>query len=157
MTDPFPQILLAMLAGALVLAAATDLRARRISNRLNAAIALGAPLFWIAMGIAPWPGMAIQVLLGAGAFALFTLAFARGWMGGGDVKLIAALALWLPADAIPALMLAIALLGGAVTLATVIVGAWRKSEGTIEVPYGVAIALAGIWVLGEPYLYLFAR
>ena len=43
--------LLAALAIALLIAAFTDLRRRQIDNWLNAAITLGAPLFWFAMGL----------------------------------------------------------------------------------------------------------
>ena len=42
--------LLAALAIALLVAAVTDWRRRQIDNKLNAAIALGAPLFWWAAG-----------------------------------------------------------------------------------------------------------
>jgi prepilin peptidase CpaA len=27
--------------------------------------------------------------------------------------------------------------------------------GQVEIPYGVAIALAGLWVIGEPYINQF--
>jgi prepilin peptidase CpaA len=49
--DYFSYGLLAALAIGLLFAAFTDLRSRQISNRLNAAIALGAPLFWWASGL----------------------------------------------------------------------------------------------------------
>src|SRR3546814_21184640 len=62
----------------------------------NAAIALIAALCWGASGLAPWPDMAIQIGLAVSVFAVFALVFAMGWMGGGDVKLIGALALWFP-------------------------------------------------------------
>jgi prepilin peptidase CpaA len=38
---------------------------------------------------------------------------------------------------------------------TLISGAWnlmRRQRGKIAVPYGVAIAMAGLWVLGTNYL-----
>ena len=38
--------------------------------------------------------------MAAAVFGLFAVAFALGAMGGGDVKLIAALALWLPFQAV---------------------------------------------------------
>ena len=43
--------LLAGLATALLLAALTDLRRREIDNGLNGAIALAAPLYWLASGL----------------------------------------------------------------------------------------------------------
>ena len=89
----------------LIAAAITDLRSRIISNRLNLAVALLAPLWWLACGLEPWPGMAAQLLVGALVFALFTGLFALGMMGGGDVKLLGALALWFPWQAVLTLRL----------------------------------------------------
>ena len=69
---------------------------RTIPNGLNAAIASLAPLWWWAHGLPLWPDVAWQIGLAAVVFALFAGAFALGMMGGGDVKMIGALALWLP-------------------------------------------------------------
>lgn len=148
--------LLAVLAALLIWAAVTDIRARIISNPLNAAIALLAPLYWWSAGLAPWPDMAMQVGLSLAVLALFAALFAAGMMGGGDVKLLAALALWFPAGALLWLLMLMALIGGVVTLVTLIAHRARRRSGQAEIPYGVAIALAGLWVLGEPYLNLFA-
>lgn len=142
----------AFLALLLLCGAATDLRSRIISNRLNLCIALTAPLFWWATGVTLWPGVAIQLAVAAGVFALFAGLFAIGMMGGGDVKLIGALALWLPWQAMLTLLVVMALAGGIITLATVIHHRMTRRIGQPEVPYGVAIALAGLWVLGERYL-----
>src|SRR3546814_6841634 len=54
--------LAAALSVLLVIAAATDIRSRIISNRLNIAIAALAPLFWLANGLAPWPDMLLQII-----------------------------------------------------------------------------------------------
>ena len=146
---------LVILLGALLLAAGIqDARTREIANRICIAIALLAPLWWWANGIAPWPGMAIQVALAIGAFLLFAQAFRFGMMGGGDVKLIAALALWLPLDRFLSMLVVMSLAGGAVTLAMLIEhrikgGGDRRG---IEVPYGVAIAIAGLIAIREPIL-----
>ena len=61
-----------------------------------ASIALAAPLFWCAGGLALWPDIALHVGVALAAFAIAAGLFAIGQMGGGDVKLIAALALWFP-------------------------------------------------------------
>jgi prepilin peptidase CpaA len=147
--------LLGMLAAMLVIAAATDIRSRIISNRLNAAIALLAPLYWWSAGLSPWPDMAIQLGLGLGVLILFAALFAAGMMGGGDVKMLAAIALWLPAGALLSLLMIMALLGGVVTIVTVIHHRMTRRIGQVEIPYGVAIALAGLWVIGEPYINQF--
>mgnify|MGYP000853156380 CR=1 FL=1 len=142
----------AVLALLLVYAAIGDIRTRTIPNWLNLAIALMAPLLWHYSGLAPWPGMAIQFGIALICFVLFTGAFALNMMGGGDVKLIAALALWLPAGKLVPFLLVMSIIGGLITL-----GMWarekiRKSGTVLEVPYGVAIALAGLWIIHERYL-----
>lgn len=48
MADNFLSVaLLGVLAALLITAAVTDIRSRIISNRINAAIALLAPLYWL--------------------------------------------------------------------------------------------------------------
>ena len=148
--------LLAILAILLLCAAVTDLKARIIANRLNLAIALLAPLYWWATGLSPWPDMALQAVLGLAVFAVFAAMFALGWMGGGDVKLLGALALWLPWAPLMRMLFAMSLLGGVLTLIVVAVHRFRKLKTNPEVPYGVAIACAGLWVIGELYLNQFA-
>jgi prepilin peptidase CpaA len=145
----------ALLALLLLWGAVTDLRGRIISNRLNLAIALLAPLWWWASGMTLWPGVAIQLALALGVFAVFAGLFAAGMMGGGDVKLLGALALWLPWPAMMTLLVVMAVAGGGITLAILVHHRMKRREGQPEVPYGVAIALAGLWVLGERYLNQF--
>lgn len=147
--------LLGLLACLLVVAAVTDLRSRIISNPLNLAIALMAPLFWWSHGLSLWPDVAIQIALGAGVFALFAVLFALGMMGGGDVKLLAALALWFPWQPLLLLLVLMAMLGGLVTLVTIVHHRLKQRTGPPEVPYGVAIVLAALWVVGERYFNQF--
>lgn len=139
--------LLALLAIALLHAAYTDIKRREIENWLNAGIALAAPVFWWVSGLEPWPDMAFQLVLGLGVFALFSLFFALGAMGGGDVKLIAALALWFPWQQILMLALIMSVIGGLLTLAMVVHHRIQKRLGQPEIPYGVAITLAGFWII----------
>ena len=145
--EPFKYGLLAMLAIALLVAAFTDLRSRRIGNWLTGAIALGAPLFWWASGLALWPDVALQVGVAALTFAVLAALFAIRAMGGGDVKLLTALALWIEPLQFVRLILAMALLGGVLTIAF---GAWhvmRRQREKLAIPYGVAISLAGLWTI----------
>ena len=90
----FTEALLIGLAAILVVAAVVDLRTFTISNRLNLTVAALAPLYWLSIPLAPWPDVAIHLAAGAGVFVLLAVAFYAGMMGGGDVKLAAALALW---------------------------------------------------------------
>lgn len=144
--------LLAGLAIALLFAAFTDLRRRQIDNWLNAGIALAAPAFWWASGLDLWPGIALQLGVALAAFAVFAGLFALKMMGGGDVKLLTALALWIEPSWFLKLLVVMALAGG---ILTILVGAWhimRRQRDRIAVPYGVAIAAGGLWVLGIQYI-----
>lgn len=144
--------------GALLLSAGIqDVRSREIANWKNTAIAILAPLWWLAIGLDPWPGMAVQLGVALLVFALFVGAFALGQMGGGDVKLIGALSLWLAPLHLLDMLLAMAVIGGALTLAMLIEHRVRRSKGAVEVPYGVAIAIAGLLALREPLLNQFIQ
>lgn len=145
-------IMLVILACMLLVAAFTDLRSRRIANWLNATIAIGAPLFWWVSGFSLWPDVAIQLGLAVVTFAVLSVLFALRAMGGGDVKLLTALALWFPPMAFFNLLIVMALVGGVLTLA---MGAWhvtRRQRDKLAIPYGVAIAAGGLWMLGWQYL-----
>ncbi|MBO9576846.1 MAG: prepilin peptidase [Sphingobium sp.] len=146
----------ALLALLLIIGAVTDIRERVISNRLNMAIALSAPLYWWATGVSLWPGVGIQIGMAFAVFVVFALLFALGLMGGGDVKLLGALALWLPWQEMGKLLVIMAIVGGFITVAALVYHRLRRREGQPEVPYGVAIALAGLWVLGELNLNIFS-
>jgi prepilin peptidase CpaA len=155
-----PQMLsdVAVLAAAVALGAAAlrDVAVRRIANPLVAAVALAGLVRQAVVGA---PGMAVVAaacVLMAGA-----MLWLRGVLGGGDVKLLAACCLLVPAAGVPALLLATALSGG--LLAGVHLAlrarlappsrtvpsaalrrilrceAWRIRRGA-PLPYGVAIA-----------------
>lgn len=139
----------------LVSAGIEDARTREIANWKNATIALLAPVWWFAIGLDPWPMMAIQLGVALIAFALFCGAFALGQMGGGDVKLIGALALWLTPMNVMNMLIVMSIAGGAMTVAFLVDYKLRRREGAIEIPYGVAIALAGLLALREPLVNQF--
>lgn len=143
--------LLIALATALLVAAITDLRRRQIDNWLNAAIALGAPLFWFATGL-DLAGIGLQFAIAAGTFAVLAGLFAMGAMGGGDVKLLTALALWIEPMWFLKLVIIMALAGGVLTLVFGGVHLMRRRNGKVAIPYGIAISFAGLWVLANQYL-----
>jgi prepilin peptidase CpaA len=149
-------ILSLMVFGAFVLLLASagieDVRKREIANWKNAAIALLAPAWWWSIGLSLWPGVAIQIALAAVVFAIFVGAFALGQMGGGDVKLIGAVALWLPFEPLAWMLVAMSLIGGALTLLLVAENWCRRAKAPIEVPYGVAIVIASLFAVREPIL-----
>ncbi len=152
----FTELLLGLLAVLLVVAAVIDVRTFTISNKLNLTVALLAPIYWLSVSLPIWPHAAIQLALGAGVFALLAAAFFAGMMGGGDVKLAAALALWFsPASTVKFLVL-MSIAGGVLTLFVVALHKLRAREGRPEIPYGVAIAFGGLAILTQRFLNQFA-
>lgn len=164
----FTEILLAVLAIMLVVAAIIDVRTMTISNGLNAAVALMAPLYWWSVGLPFWPDAAVQIGVAAAVFLVLAMTFYMGMMGGGDVKLAAALALWFPPMTTLRFLVIMSIAGGILTL---IVLALHKKRGKQasgeellgaapaarpEVPYGVAIAVGALWILAQRFLNQFA-
>lgn len=143
-----PLILLAML---LIVAAIADARARIIPNRLNLTIALLAPLYWWTAGVSGG-AMMLHLAFAVGALVLFGALFACGMMGGGDVKLITALALWLPPMAMLTMLVWMTIAGGVLTLAMLAVHIVRRMPGRPEIPYGLAIVGATFAVLANDIL-----
>lgn len=157
MLDTLHYVLLGALAIALLFAAFTDLKRRQIDNWLNAGIALAAPLFWWTSGLALWPDVAWQLGIALITFVICAGLFALRWMGGGDVKLLTALALWIAPAAFLKLIVIMALVGGVLTLAF---GMWhmaRRQTNRLAIPYGVAISSAGLWILSTEYFPLTAH
>ena len=156
MNAGFTDLLLGLLAVLLLVAAVIDVRTFTISNRLNIAVALLAPLYWWSVGLPLWPDAAIQIGVAMAMFLLLAGAFYAGMMGGGDVKLAGALALWFsPASTLKFLVL-MSIAGGVLTLIVLGVHRFRKNEGRPEIPYGVAIAFGGLWILTQRFLNHFA-
>ena len=148
-------ILVLLLAAALVAAAVGDLRTRTIPNWLTLGIALGAMIYWWAAAVPVWPDVAIRIGIALAVFLAFAVAYGLGMMGGGDVKLLAAIALWLPPGAVAVLLVLMSLAGGAITLFMVARRRMVRGSGRIEVPYGVAIAFGGLWLISERILNQF--
>lgn len=144
----------------LLLAAAAwmDIRAYRIPNVLVAAF---LPLFVLAFAAGLVHRHEILGHLGVGVLALLVglTLFSRNLVGGGDAKLFAALALWWTGwpDAFR-FVIVMALAGGLVSAVVLyrnrgtgpVQDIGSDSEGILrrKVPYGVAIALAGLdfWI-----------
>jgi prepilin peptidase CpaA len=103
-----------------------------------------------------WPDIGIQVAIAAGVFALLAVAFYAGMMGGGDVKLAAALALWFSPQSTLRFLVFMSIAGGVLTLVVVGLHRLKKKPGKPEVPYGVAIAAGGLLILIQRFLNQFA-
>ena len=152
MSIQLPDLFGILLAVLLLMAAWTDIKTRTISNELNAAIALLAMAFWWVAGEALWPDVAIRIGVALLLFALFAGLFMLKMMGGGDVKMITALALWLPLPALIVMLTVMALAGGIITVLLLVRQRWRPNAERPEVPYGVAIAIGGLWVIANGLL-----
>jgi prepilin peptidase CpaA len=131
-------------------AAAFDLAHRRIPNPLVTALALlgGLRLLWaLATGEASaTPGADLGIALAI--FAAGAVLFHLNLIGGGDVKLLAAGALWLGAASVTPFLVVTTLAGGALALVFLLWGAVARLpvEARPSLPYGVAIAAGGILV-----------
>ncbi|MGU8077389.1 prepilin peptidase [Burkholderia pyrrocinia] len=136
--------------------AAQDLRDRRLSNRAVLAFAM---LYFVAAalareGLAPLAG---HLATAAAMLLLFGGLRHAGWIGGGDVKLAAAVFLWAgPTLAFPVLTIVGA--GGALCgLAALAAVAWQRRATPARavaargVPYGLALALGGALAVWAPF------
>jgi prepilin peptidase CpaA len=106
-------LLLLTLLGLAVTAAITDLRSYRIPNTVSLAIAAGFPIFVLAGGAEFRSGL----FAGGLVFAIGVFLYSRDWMGGGDVKLLAALSLWAGTDLVLPMVVIITLTGGIMSFA----------------------------------------
>ena len=145
-----------LLAALMLIAAYSDLRSRTVSNGLNAAIALLAIPFWMSLGLPLWPAIAQQIGVAFVVFAIFAGVFYVGAMGGGDVKMIAALSLWLPAGLLLQFIMVMSLVGAALTIMFVTYHKLSKTQLNQGIPYAVAISAAGIWAVHQQYINQFS-
>ena len=159
------RIIVSILLG---LAAGTDMRARIIPNRVTIAVAAAGLL---QAGLQGFLFSAGHLALVGGLFALCVGLFALGAIGGGDAKLVPAVALGLPVAHWPTFLLVMALAGGVIALAMLLgerLGSARPAEAPARghgaapaadpdapappsgVPYGLAIAAGGLAALWLP-------
>jgi prepilin peptidase CpaA len=150
----------------LAFAAASDLLTMTISNRLCMALALAFVPLALLAGLA-LPQIGIHLIAGAAMLALGFALFAAGWIGGGDAKLAAAILLWMGPEAGLAWGLLAAVFGGGLTLMLLAVRKvplpeplaaqpWiaRLHASDSGVPYGIALAAAGLMAYPHCDIYL---
>jgi prepilin peptidase CpaA len=137
----------------------SDFRALIIPNSIVAALAAAFAAF-AAIYLEPgaiWAHVEVAAVL----FLLFTAFFVAGWIAGGDVKLMAAVGLWMGPEHVLHFVLLTALLGSVLALALLLIrkygdlarGALDSNRllrrmGTLaehgQCPYGVAIGIAAL-------------
>jgi prepilin peptidase CpaA len=144
-----PEWLAAILLLLLIAAMIQDAWRLQISDWISGLIAVGA---FVALAIdGPVSGLWQNFLLFAAVLAVGTFAFGRGWMGGGDIKLLAASSLWFNLSDGWRLLVAIAIAGGIETLLIMVLRRLPWPDGLRAkvlllrrggpIPYGIAIAL----------------
>ena len=139
-------------------AAASDLFTMTISNRVSLALIAGFFVLAFAGGMAPYEMLSH---VGAGALLLVVAfgCFAMGWMGGGDAKVAASVALWFGFAQLMDFLLYASLFGGALTLLLLQFRQWplpyalggqawlmRLHHKETGIPYGIALALGALLV-----------
>jgi len=127
--------ILDLLGVLLAAAAAADVASRRIPNALVLPIAAGGlAAQWLAGGPAA-AGLAVLVALGV--LALLLLPWMSGKLGGGDVKLIAATAIWIGPSLVLPFLAFTAVAGAPVAYATRLVHHVRlRREAPGTTPHG---------------------
>lgn len=142
-----PVWLVAMLVLVLAAAAIEDVIRLRISNLASIAVLI---LAIIAMGFHGFPASLWQnVLVFAAVLVAGTFAFARGWFGGGDVKLLAAVGLWMSLRGALILLGMVFIAGGLIGLVYIAKGALKgvsraERKKARNVAYGLAIAAGAL-------------
>jgi prepilin peptidase CpaA len=114
----------------------------------------------------PWEQIGWAAVAAVAVLAVAFAFFAFGWIGGGDAKLVSATALWVGTTGMLQYLIYAALLGGALTLIILAfrrypMPAWllrhkwvdRLHDNKSGVPYGVALAIAGILVYPETAIF----
>ncbi len=137
-------------------AASSDLLTMTISNRVSVLLVIGFGALAAATAL-PVGAVLDHLCAGAAILAVGFVFFARGWVGGADVKLAAATALWLGWNDLYDYLLYASLLGGWLTLALIefrrcalppILAdrTWIARLHRIDggVPYGVVLAAAAL-------------
>ena len=153
-----------------VVGAITDIRSARLPNRLTyPGVIVALMLRTTLLGAAGLRSGAIGILIAGG---LFSLLYVFGAMGGGDMKMMAAVGAWVGGSHVTTVLVAIALAGGILSLVSMIVNKnlistvrnvvlliWYRltsglhphpemniqAPGSRRVPFGVAIAMGTLF------------
>jgi prepilin peptidase CpaA len=158
-------ILLTVFAVLMVAAAVEDFRRLTIPNLVPAALCLLWPAYFVATAPSLYGALA-AIGCALAVFLVGAALFARGWLGGGDVKLLAAATLWAGPAGTPSLLVMTGVLGGVMALFLLmpfgaqLAAAARMMLGQVPlghdggsgppVPYGIAISGAALILTLQP-------
>ena len=143
-----PIWLIGILALTLIAAAIEDLVRLRISNVTCGIVFFAALLAMILHGFSTslWQNAVVCI----GILIIGMPAFAKGWFGGGDVKLLAALGLWLNLQAALGLLAAVFIAGGIIALIYILVRTiWGVHRRDGRIAYGLAIVAGALFIFGS--------
>lgn len=151
-----PNLTFASFSLLMVYSALSDLRSYTLPNFISIVLVVG---FVLVLAVVQ-PSLTVigwHLAVGGGVFIIGFTLFALGLLGGGDVKVIAALALWFGPNNFLAFFIMMTIIGGLLAIALMIFrriplseaylkypavrGLHDKNEG---IPYGVAIAIAAV-------------
>jgi prepilin peptidase CpaA len=157
MANIISALLVVILAGLLIKVAHTDIVRYRIPNKVCLAIAVLAPAYWFAQAqgdLSVLKGIVVyQLIIALCVFLLFYISFALGKMGGGDVKLLTAIALWTPLSDLFLWLIIMSFAGALMALVFLYMHKVRKQKRRfLQLRYGVAIAAGGIVFVSQPFL-----
>lgn len=160
--------ILIVLPMCLAIAAVSDLFTMTIPNRVSAALLAGFLVLAPLAGL-PWPEIGMNLVAGLAVFGVCFALFAVNVMGGGDAKLLTAAAVWYGFNtSLLAFLVTVGYVGGAVTLIFLLLrsrASWVLAMGiplpasmvtAKNIPYGIAIAVAGFLTFGQAPIYLLA-
>jgi prepilin peptidase CpaA len=147
-------------------AATSDLLTMTISNRISLALFAGFFVMALALQL-PWQEVLLHLSCGAAILCITFALFCFGWIGGGDAKLAASTAVWLGWSHILDYGLVASVLGGLLTIALLQVRKWalpswamqatwvsRLHDKATGVPYGIALAVAGLLIYPDTIVWL---
>lgn len=131
--------------GGLLWAMVSDFKRYIIPNPVHGLLALGAGLSAFSLAL-PWQDGALRLGVGVLAFLVALIPFARGWLGGGDVKLISVCLLWVSPPRSLDFLLVMALAGAGLAILFLLKRGLARlpaNPGRNEpLPYSLAIATA---------------
>ena len=158
MVDVFIYISLTAAVVITAFAAYRDYKARTIDNHLT--LALGGvftiyAILRVIEGSYALSFVGLSLLAGFIILVACFLLFQANMLGGGDAKFAAALALFAGIEFMPHFLIIVALAGGIVALLTWASTKFKKADAKkAEVPYGIALSFAGMWVFSQHYYSL---
>ena len=141
--------------GLTIMAAISDLRHRIIANKIPIAIFIAYAIYALTRYFildTPVAVIGLELITGAVVLLAGFALFAANIMGGGDAKLLAALAMFASVYNVAAFLILVALSGGIVAIGTWLYARQKKDgdKKTLQdVPYGIAISVGGLWALGQ--------